>query len=203
MDGIEQRAALEAAIDARRETLSGLSRMLGRNAAWMQQYLKRGTPRLLPEGDRRRLASYLGVSDASLGGPPVPYLIPRLDVAASAGPGRVVESERAGDGEPILPETLKRMGARVEDCGWIRVEGDSMGPLLGHGDRILVDRGNTRPDARHLWVVRIDHELRVKRVRVDGAMLRLLSDNPAYEEERRPATEVEVVGRVLRMMRDF
>ena len=69
MDGVEQRAALAAAIEARGVPLSMLSRMLGRNAAWLQQYLKRGTPRLLPEADRRRLATYLGISDASLGGP--------------------------------------------------------------------------------------------------------------------------------------
>ena len=203
MDGTEQRAALEAAIDARRETLSGLSRMLGRNAAWLQQYLKRGTPRLLPEDDRRRLATYLGVSDASLGGPALPYMIPRLDVAASAGPGRLVESEQASDGEPMLPDTLKRMNARAEDCGWLRVEGDSMTPLLSDGDRILVDRGRTKLDARHLWVLRIDGELRVKRVRVERDQLRLLSENDTYAEERRPLGEVEVVGRVLRMMRDL
>jgi repressor LexA len=203
VDGIEQRAALAAAIEARRETLSGLSKMLGRNAAWLQQYLKRGTPRLLPEEDRRQLAIYLGVSDESLGGPAMPYLIPRLDIAASAGPGRRVESERAGEGEPILPETLKRMGARAEDCGWLRVEGDSMAPLLEPGDRILVDRGRTRPDAKHLWVVRTDGELRVKRLRGDGRYLRLLSDNREFPEERRPASEVEVVGRVLRVMRDL
>jgi phage repressor protein C with HTH and peptisase S24 domain len=203
MDGDEQRSALSEAIEASGASLAELSRKLGRNAAWLQQYLRRGTPRLLPEADRRRLASYLGVTDARLGGPEGPLFLPRLDIAASAGPGRLVDAETGIGGEPIAPETLRRMGARPDDCGWLRVEGDSMAPLLAEGDRILVDRGRRKPDSRHLWVIRRDGALQVKRLLPERGELRVLSDNPDYGEERVPLAEVEVVGRVLRLMRDL
>ncbi|WP_319937547.1 hypothetical protein [Sphingomonas cannabina] len=69
MDGAEQRRALEALIAEGGASFAALSRMLGRNPAWLQQYLKRGTPRLLPEEDRGRLARFFGVDEAVLGGP--------------------------------------------------------------------------------------------------------------------------------------
>ncbi len=205
MDGSEQRAVLAAAIARAGESLSALSRMLGRNPAWLQQYLKRGTPRLLTEADRLRLASYLGVADAALGGPAGPVLLPRLDIAASAGPGRIADGEVATGGEPIAADTLRRLGARAEDCSVVRVRGDSMQPLLADGDLIVVDTARRRPDPRGsgLWVVRTDGEIRVKRVVPGSGGLRLVSDNPDYAVEVRAAGEVEVIGRVVRMMRDF
>jgi repressor LexA len=205
VDATEQRSALSAAIVSNGETLAALSRMLGRNTAWLQQYLKRGTPRLLPEDDRRRLAAYLGIGDEALGGPPGPVILPRLDIAASAGSGRIADSELLAGGEPIATETLRRLGAVPATCSWVRVEGDSMAPLLAHGDQILVDRARRRPDVRGggLWVLRLDGELRVKRVRVAGRTLVLSSENAAYPDETRSAAEVEVIGRVLRLTRDL
>ncbi len=46
-----------------------LSASIGRNPAYIQQYIKRGSPRRLGEQDRARIAAYLGVSEALLGGP--------------------------------------------------------------------------------------------------------------------------------------
>lgn len=203
MDPEQQRAALEAAIGA--HSLAALSRMLGRNPAWLQQYLRRGTPRLLPEGDRRRLAAFLGLADSALGGPQAALALPRLDIAVSAGGGRFVEGEVPTGEEAVAPAVLRRMGARAEDCALLRVEGDSMAPLLAHGDQILVDRGRTRPDPRGqaLWVVRDAGGLRVKRLRAEGADWVLLSENPGYPPERVGRDALVVVGRVLRVIRDL
>jgi hypothetical protein len=44
-----------------------LSRVIGRNAAYVQQYVERGSPKRLPEDDRRRLAIYLNVDERELG----------------------------------------------------------------------------------------------------------------------------------------
>ena len=48
----DPRALLERLIRERREDYAGLSRLIGRNPAYVQQYIKRGTPRRLSEGDR-------------------------------------------------------------------------------------------------------------------------------------------------------
>jgi len=47
------RAALARLITERGEDYAGLSRLIGRNAAYIQQFIKRGTPRRLAEPDRR------------------------------------------------------------------------------------------------------------------------------------------------------
>ena len=91
----DARATLERLCNERGESLAGLSRLLGRNDAYIQQYLRKGTPRRLPERDRRTLARYFVIPDSMLGGPAgdpeleTGRLVPvtRSAVRASAGPG--------------------------------------------------------------------------------------------------------------------
>ena len=45
--------------------LKNASIAIGRNAAYLHQYLYRGTPKILPEDAREALAAHLGVDDAS------------------------------------------------------------------------------------------------------------------------------------------
>src|SRR5918998_5576618 len=111
MAGIDPRELLEQLIRERGADYAGLSRLLGRNPAYVQQYIKRGTPRRLAEEDRRLLARYFGVDESLLGGAPRKadelVIVPRLDVDASAGPGALDAAERE----------LGRIGF---DSGWPR-----------------------------------------------------------------------------------
>ena len=54
------RKAVRQAIDMAGLTLKQASRLLGRNDAYLQQYLYRGSPRRLPEEVRLRLAEMTG-----------------------------------------------------------------------------------------------------------------------------------------------
>jgi len=65
----DPRLVLERLCDERREDFAGLSRMLGRNPAYIQQYVRRGVPKRLGEEERRKLARYFGISEELLGGP--------------------------------------------------------------------------------------------------------------------------------------
>src|SRR6478609_5600042 len=94
------RLVLERLCAERGEDFAGLSRMLGRNAAYIQQFVRRGVPRRLGEDERRKLARYFGVSETLLGGPPEQVRGPaglvsvqRHAVMVSAGPGAVVTEE--------------------------------------------------------------------------------------------------------------
>ncbi|MEH3046525.1 hypothetical protein [Sphingomonas adhaesiva] len=51
----------------RGESLSALSRKIGRNEAYLQQYVGRGSPRRLPEEERRMLAIVLNIDERRLG----------------------------------------------------------------------------------------------------------------------------------------
>lgn len=64
MDPVRQ--LLEELMHDRGETYASLSRLLGRNAAYIQQFVQRGVPRRLAEDDRRRLARYFSVARQKL-----------------------------------------------------------------------------------------------------------------------------------------
>jgi phage repressor protein C with HTH and peptisase S24 domain len=199
MEPEAQRAALEALIAENGTSLTELSRLLGRNAAYLQQYLVRGTPRLLSEADRALLARYFGVAEARLGGPELEGLVEvaRLDVGASAGPGGLVEGEGRRRPDQFSPALLRELGVRAEAASVIRVKGDSMVPTLEDGDRILVDRDRRRVEGRGgIFVIRLDGELMVKRLRTGVGGIEVISDNPDWETRVVPARVLDVVGRV-------
>ncbi|MEO6360279.1 MAG: S24 family peptidase, partial [Sphingomicrobium sp.] len=136
------RTVLERLCAERGEDFAGLSRMLGRNPAYIQQFVRRGVPKKLHEEERRKLARYFGISEASLGGPAdtdssVHGLVPviRSAVRASAGPGAVVSEE---SGKPYFAfdeRWLKSLTATpASKLSIVRVEGDSMAPTLNPGD---------------------------------------------------------------------
>ena len=183
-------------------SLTGLSRMLGRGPAYLQQWVRYGTPVRLAERDRRVLADFFGVSEQALGAEPgrVGWRIPRLDVAASAGPGAGVEDEAVLGLETVTAEFARSLGLREGQASIIRVAGDSMAPGLFDGDRLLVDQGSRSPDAKGgVYVIRSDGALLVKRVRRERGRLMVSSDNPAAGPV--PNDEVEVIGRAVWQMR--
>jgi phage repressor protein C with HTH and peptisase S24 domain len=208
MEEAGARAALARLIDEQGADYAGLSRMLGRNPAYIQQYIKRGTPRRLAEEDRRLLARYFGVAEEALGGPvaePPPaeglIRVARLEVGASAGPGAIGGDERARGHIAFDPAWLRRVAADPKRLSLIRVEGDSMVPTLADGDEILVDRGDAGERLRDgIYVIRIEDALVVKRVAPHpaGRSLSIRSDNEAYPSWPDCDPEsVEIVGRVV------
>ena len=206
----DARTTLQRLIDERGEDYASLSRLLGRNSAYVQQYIKRGSPKKLPEDDRRVLARYFGVSEELLGGPPPDrrlvgrhlVAVPHLTVGASAGPGAIAEDERPGAHFGFDPKWLRTVGAGdVQRLSIIRVEGDSMEPTLADGDEILVDASEGRDRLRDgIYVLRMDDALIVKRLALNPASRRvsIKSDNAAYPSWPDCALKsIDIVGRVV------
>lgn len=203
-----QREALARLIDEHGVDYAKLSRMLGRNPAYIQQFIKRGTPKRLDERDRARLAAFFGVSESVLGGPATAALpselvtVPRLDVRASAGPGALGGSEATTGHIAFDRGWLRQMSsAKADDLSFIVVRGDSMSPTLVEGDDILVDQGDSAVRLRDgIYVLRKDDALLVKRLAINPSTRRVTikSDNPSYEDwpDCDPAT-FDVIGRVI------
>lgn len=206
----DPRAALDRLALERGESLAALSRMLRRNQAYLQQFVKRGTPRRLDERDRALLAAYFGVGQDVLGGPPVAPVAAMIDVrwlnvAASAGPGRLIDDERATATLPFDRAMLERLGIRSTSLAMIEADGDSMAPLIEHGDQIMVDEADRRVGARGgIYVIRLDGALMVKRVSRTADRITIVSDNPAFAATpARAAAEVEIVGKVVWLSRSL
>jgi len=188
----EPRLVIERLCAERGEDFAGLSRMLGRNPAYIQQFVRRGVPKRLKEAERRKLARYFAISEALLGGPAedevsdglVPIM--RVAVRASAGPGAIVAAELAKPYFAFDGRWLKALtGTAAGKLSIIRVEGDSMSPTLNAGDDILVDPSDCAERLRDgIYVLRVDETLIVKRIALHpvGRRVTVQSDNPAYPD---------------------
>ncbi len=178
--------------------------MLGRNAAYLQQYVRRGSPRVLSERDRRLLSDYLGVSETALGAPAerAPgFRLPKLNVAASAGPGALVDGEIVLGTDTLDPGLARRLGLRDGQAAIIRVRGSSMEPGLFDGDHIVVDTADRTPSAKGgVYVIRIEDAVMVKRVALVRGALVAKSDNP--DAGPVPDGAIAVIGRVVWQMRE-
>jgi len=203
----DPRVELERLIQSHGDDYSALSRLVGRNPAYIQQFIKRGSPKNLPERERSILARYYGVDPQLLGAPEEVggksdnlKLVPKLAVGASAGAGALADGEALAGKVGFDEQWLRKLGVEPRNVSLIRVEGDSMQPALNDGDDIMVDKGAAlKPLRDGIHVIRIDGVLMVKRLApAPGGRLSVLSDNPAYPSwpDRDPA-EVQVVGRVV------
>ena len=191
-----------------RSSLSELSKLIGKNATYLQQFVRKGSPRKLGEDERRKLAGFFGVDEGELGAPEdfsrvikarrgdfLP--IPRLALGASAGPGALAIGEAPVGAFQFSSRWLRGNGLDPAQLSAIRVEGDSMEATLRDGDEILVDR-TPRAWRDGIHVVRSGDALLVKRLDLSRpGTVTLLSDNKAYAPVELPARDVEVIGRVV------
>ncbi len=214
------RQRLEALIRERREDYASLSRLLGRNPAYIQQFIKRGVPRRLAEEDRHILARYFGIDESELrdrSSPPAPVeykaaasappagdvvLIPQFGIGASAGPGTLVGDDPALAPLPFQRRSLRRLTSSPPSAlSVVQVSGDSMFPTLSDGDDILVDSSDAAERLRDgIYVLRVEDAVVVKRIAVNpaGGRFTIQSDNSAYADwpDCDPET-VTVIGRVI------
>jgi phage repressor protein C with HTH and peptisase S24 domain len=205
----DARQALDELIQQRGHSYSSVSRLLGRNAAYIQQYIRRGSPRYLDEQDRAILARFYGVDERVLGAPshrsgPIVELVhvPVLSVEASAGHGALAEMESKCAQFGFDEKWLRRLTpSKASSLSIIGVHGDSMEPTLHDGDEVMVDLADGQSRLRDgIYVLRMDDALNVKRIAIEpqGRRISVVSDNPAYPSwrglERRA---INIVGRVL------
>ena len=205
-------------------TMREAARALGRNPAYMHQFLERGSPRVLGYRDGETLAAMLGCDPGELRHPVAPRRkpyrrkpraappqvpgapvvgIPEMAVDAAAGGGALNDEAAAETARWYLPEAMLRHegGAEPANLRILRARGDSMEPAVHDGDRLLVDITRKTPATGEMAVLWDGGGLVVKRVevipRADPPRLRLISANPAYEPYDRLAGEAHIAGTVL------
>jgi phage repressor protein C with HTH and peptisase S24 domain len=153
-----------ARLDAIGETLKSASMKLGKNHAYLQQFIHRGVPARLPEDTRHALARLLGVEDARLRGLPAgAFAEPRFSEtslpeaplpernAALAGPVRFAgkiplygQAEGGADGQfPLNGSLITEIDAPPPLAGVagayaVMVVGTSMEPRYFAGEAVYV-----------------------------------------------------------------
>ncbi|MEP2736866.1 MAG: S24 family peptidase [Erythrobacter sp.] len=217
VDGDAVRIRLLELAQKNGSSLSSLSEVIGRNTTYLQQFIRKGSPKKLEEQDRKTLAQFFGIDEIELGGPvqensyyntaTPPKLapkrmqdwveVPRIDLGASAGPGVLAEQEQAFDTFRFSKAWLREQGLGAAKLSAISVKGDSMEPLLRDGDEILVDL-SPGPFRDGIHVVRLGDALMVKRVAAGApGRFALISQNMAYPPIDVAADECEIIGRVV------
>ena len=206
---LNPRQLIERLCEERGEDFAGLSRMLGRNPAYIQQFVRRGVPKRLKEAERRKLARYFSISESLLGGPEesegaTANILPvqRVPVRASAGAGAIAGEET---GKPYFGFDQRWLKALTptpaSKLSIIRVEGDSMAPTLSAGDDILIDPIDCSERLRDgIYVLRVDDALVVKRIALNpvGRRVTVQSDNPAYPDWPDCGLDaINCIGRVI------
>lgn len=116
------------------------------------------------------------------------------DVRLAAGGGEAVFEESSDVSVAVAAGALASW-ARPARLTCVRAAGDSMEPTIRDGDLVAVDAGRTDPLDGHLFAVRTDAGLVVKRLRrLDGRWL-LTSDNAAHAP--RPVAEDDrILGQI-------
>lgn len=128
-------------------------------------------------------------------------LIPRLDIQASAGNGRVALHEEPLEYLAFQADWLRGRGINPGSARILTARGDSMEETIRDGDILLVDTSIDRVRDNSIYVVIYGDMVLVKRIhgRINGS-LQLISDNPRYPPEEVSAAEVDqlnIAGRVM------
>ncbi len=218
-------ARLELLMQQHGITFAQLSHMLGRNPAYVQQFIKRGTPRKLDEEDRVRLGRFFGLAPEyfapdHIANPVRKTLgdvsfrmgiidVPRFDIRASAGSGALTGDEGMVGSVGFDAKWLRNLGAIPAMLSIIRADGHSMTPLICDGDDLLVDRtmqlqsGQT-PKKSGIYVLRMDDVLMVKRVQLDAdaanakSRFSVISENPEFPSwQDVNCNDIQLIGRVI------
>lgn len=205
---------------------ASISALIGRNHAYMQQFIKRGVPKCLRDNDMKKIIKHFNISLNYFGTPddfPNPgqehsdildaefdeeYIrVNVYNIEAAAGVGSVVENNEIANKLAFKKSWIRSSSnATADDLAVITVSGDSMNPTLYDGDHILVDMTLTTLRNDGIYVLRNDNMILVKRISLNPVtkLCTIKSDNSFYEswEGCQPA-DLDILGRVIWMGRNI
>lgn len=197
---MDTRRTLDKLIKEREETYSGISRLLGRNAAYIQQYIKRKTPACLDQSDIAQIALHFDVPAKSLGGKEQPRCARRAVLSIP-----ILGAENAANDHERFRQVdeawLNRMCSWPAGTALLFVVGEAMQPTLLHGDEVIIQRLRPGESLRDgLFAIQGSSETFVRRIALDPSKDRIsvLTDHPSYPSwNGMQRKSLKVVGRVI------
>jgi phage repressor protein C with HTH and peptisase S24 domain len=89
-----------------------------------------------------------------------------------------------------------------QDLAWARGRGNSMSPTIEDNDLVLIDRSDRSVrDQDAIWAFTIGDVAMMKRLRVRGENVTILSDNDRVPPDHAHPDEINIVGRVSHIVR--
>lgn len=218
---LEARQRLDFLIrSSNRDTYASIAALIGRNHAYIQQFIRRGTPKALKEQDRRKIAQHFGIPEQELGAPTPPsspasrgaeaqensialddYVFVGIYDANGASQSLLTENGQACP-QLAFRRSWIEPNYRIpgDEMTVITMRGDSMSPELVDGDQILLDLSCKSPSTDGLYAFQQRKSVQVKRLSINpvSGYATMQSDNPKYESwPDCPIDEIQVLGRVI------
>jgi len=134
-------------------------------------------------------------------------LIPGYNVQVAAGHGSLAGDETPTRELAFRRKWLRFRGFNEDDLALVFAKGDSMEPTISDNETVMVDTSEKRLRDGHIYVIRNEDHLLVKRIQTlwnDG--VQLLSDNKEYppqEISRSDLETLEVIGKVVWVGKDL
>lgn len=128
------------------------------------------------------------------------------DARHDAGSFDLIARIPAGAPLPVFDETRESFSVTRDYFGGgdvlaIRVVGDSMsGDSIADGDIAMIKR-QQEANKGDILALRIEDEITLKRLRLVGAQAHLLPSNPLHETRVVPADRVEILGKLVGIVR--
>jgi len=196
---MEPREALDGLISERGETYASISRLLGRNSAYIQQFIKRGSPARLDQSDIALLALHFDVPVEVLGGKEGPTVGQRSIVKVPLLNG--IGNDSRSQWRLVDAAWLGRLCDQPASVAILPIVGEAMEPTLCNGDEVMISRVRFQESVREgLYAIRGSSEIFVRRIAIDPTRNRLtvLTDHPAYPNWQGIQRKgVDIVGRVI------
>jgi len=191
-------------------SLRGFSKMCGLSEATLRSYLSGTT---YPTLDR--LTQIAGASkvdpqwlafgteqddSAEMAGMEDYAFVPLYDAQCSAGDGAWNENCRVLTHISFTRYSLRKQGLTPEHLSAIRIDGDSMEPVLHSGDTVLIDHTRTTIEGEGIYILRLDGHLYAKRLQRQFNGVSIISANTVYDKVLVPQDqlhELEIIGRAV------
>lgn len=198
---------------------------LGKNQAYLQQFIERNVPAKLKEDVRAKLAEILDLPEEALGARPRAdgtasedhsKDIPEIDLVAGMGGGGLSIMENTSHNgitfhkEVVrdhwrLPDwMLSRMGVSAHHVAAFPSKGDSMLPTIDDGDVVFVDTRHRVPSPPGIYALADEFGgVVIKRLEVTSRpgdeviTVQISSDNPRHATRELTLDEIQIVGRFI------
>ena len=124
----------------------------------------------------------------------IPQVAGRISAGGGLEPDNTIELKMA-----FRKDWVERKG-NPNDMSIIRVLGDSMEPTLQSGDLVLINHSRNYIDPQGgIYALAIDGQIMLKRVQLvpSKGHARIISDNPHYETEIVPLSQLVVNGKMI------
>ncbi|MCL1939736.1 MAG: helix-turn-helix domain-containing protein [Desulfovibrionaceae bacterium] len=151
------------------------------------------------------LPEFFARKDASL--PELVY-VQKVKARPSAGSGSLeTDSEHAGY-YSFHSSFIARKRGTPDSMKIFEVSGDSMSPTLGDSDLIMINMKEADVRTGHIYLLRIEDELLVKRLETrPGGIILIRSDNPDYEtitvSRNDEHLDMQIFGRMVWSCREY